>query len=447
MLRLILFLIFLPALSLAQPTPAIQGYLSGQLTVTAEIDSTGDYSGFEIIVANRQGEAFDTLGYAVTDRDGQFSTDITARQRGIFPLLIKRDGTILNVSQLVVAENDSARMWATLPLGDRPPLVRSPENSAWRAYTNTEAQHNQLLLDLLKEGKNSVGEVSRTVELTASMLWGLRETFPGTMGATLASVKSIALLDGWNDSLLVVHVNELDLANPGIIEAVRTARRSEARLRGQDAALALVRGFQDRLDKPEQKAMLQTEIVQARVDSTQEAEAVAAAEQLKADFPNTQWSAWADRAIYEATTLLPGKPLPAYALNDTTDAVLFETGQMDGQYYVLEFWTPRDTQYPRQLPQIEAILTRYQAHALAWVFIGLEPDKGLYDAFFEQRDTYGQQYLAPSEDIDRLSALYNLSTLPTRFLVNDQGLIVGKFQGNALFGLEAELTRRFPPEE
>lgn len=442
------FLILLtPLFARAQDGAPVRSYLEGQLKVHADIDSTGDYSGFEIIVANRQGTTFDTLGYARTDTSGRFATDVQARQRGIFPLLIKRDGTILNVSQLVVVQGDSAHLRATLPLGERTPLVRSQENSAWRAYTNTEAQHNQLLLELLKAGQNSVGEVSRTVELTASMLWGLRETFPGTMGSTLAAVKSITMLDGWNDSLLVARMQTLPLNTPGLIEALRAARRAEARLHGQEAALDLVRRYQAQLENPEQKAVLQTEIVQAYVDSTREAEAVAAATQLKTDFPGTRWAEWADRAIYEATTLLPGKPMPAYALADTAGTVLFDTAAMQGQYYVLEFWTPRDVQYPRQLPQVASVMTRLKGRPFSWVFIGLEPDPGLYQAFFEQRDTYGQQFHAPADDIDRLSALYNLSTLPTRFLVDDQGRIVGKYTGSVLLNLEAELVRLLPGED
>ena len=172
------------------------------MTISTEIDSTGDYSGIELIVVNREGGENDTLAYAITAMDGSFEADVRAPDRGVYPLIFVRNGNVLSVSEYVIAEGDSVSLSAVLPLAF-PPKIRSAENSAWMAYKNTEAQHQEMLRDMVVDGKTEEEKMYQTIALTSGLLWGMRDLFPGTAGAEVAEAKSIVMLEGWNDSLVV----------------------------------------------------------------------------------------------------------------------------------------------------------------------------------------------------------------------------------------------------
>jgi hypothetical protein len=46
--------------------------LSGRITVSAEVDTVADYSGFSVIVGREGADGVDTLGFALTTSDGRF---------------------------------------------------------------------------------------------------------------------------------------------------------------------------------------------------------------------------------------------------------------------------------------------------------------------------------------------------------------------------------------
>ena len=66
-----------------QERPDVRSYLGGDVRLRTDVDSTStDQSGFEVLVADREGGRLDTLGFAVTDRSGVFEMVITAPERG-----------------------------------------------------------------------------------------------------------------------------------------------------------------------------------------------------------------------------------------------------------------------------------------------------------------------------------------------------------------------------
>ncbi len=154
-------LLVAPSLACTQEAPQVtpMSYVDGVITVSAEIDSTNDYSGIEVIVTDGNEDGPDTLGFAVTDREGRFAMDVVAKDRGIFPLVLKRGATVLSVSQLVVVASDSAHVTAELPLGQRIPMVKSYENSAWLAFRNADATHNERVSKLVVSGAGSAEQI------------------------------------------------------------------------------------------------------------------------------------------------------------------------------------------------------------------------------------------------------------------------------------------------
>ncbi|RMF64167.1 MAG: TlpA family protein disulfide reductase, partial [Bacteroidetes bacterium] len=220
----------------------------------------------------------------------------------------------------------------------------------------------------------------------------------------------------------------------------RAARRAEARLHGQEAALALVQDFQARTDDPEVWAGLQSEIVLAYLDSLNVEAALAAADLLARRAPTGDWVRWSDRARYEMENLLPGMPAPAFAAT-TVDGRSLRLDSLRGRIVVLEFYAPRNEIFLREAGLrnrlYRTLSERLPFTALA---ISMDPDSLITEAFLEGRDIPGVHIIAPGGLDGPLAELYNVNLLPTRFLIGPDGRIVRKFVGSAMEPLQAEIA-------
>ncbi len=419
----------------------VRAYLSGQITVNTEIDSTRNYEGFEIIVAQVRDGVIDTLGFAVSGRDGRFAADVRARERGVYAMLVKRLGVVLNTSELVVANGDSSVVSLELPLAGRLPRIRSKENAAWTAFRNTDALHNEHLLQLFKDGTADAASVELTVRRSADMLWGLQDTFPGTLGGAAAAVKSLTMLEDWNDSLVVARTEALDSDVPGYVEAIRSAHRATARLLGLDAAISVVERAMSKTTRTGQLAELEATIVQAHLDSLQGDRAAIAARSIQQTYEGSLWAIWANRAEYEARNLMPGMPAPPIQTVDRSDEP-FDLQALRGRMVVLEFWDPEDGTYGERVADLNA-LAEELSEKVTWVTMALNPDPGLIAAFLEGRSLPGVMLQDAAYYNSEFARRYNVNVLPTRYLIDEEGRIVKKYLGDALLMLAEDLRSRF----
>ncbi len=423
----------------AQSDAPVQSVLEGRITVHPEIDSIPSYGGFELLVAHQQGDTVDTLGVATTDRDGHFRMTVEAPDRGIYPLVIRRRGTVVASDDFVVAPGETATLQAQLPVGNRPLAIRSPENSAWLAYRNTVALHRQRLIERVQQESAPTDSIGYNVEQTASILWNMPNAYPNTLGAAYARAEAVTLLAGWNDSLAVARARTIAPTNPQFLDAARTARRAEARLRGQASALDLMRTFQSKAIRGAQQAALQAEIVRAHIDSLEQDQALDAARRLQQAFPNTEWANWAERTAYEVQNLMPGMPAPEFTVTTWTGAELDLT-ELRGRPVILEFYRPSTQLYEKQIAARNAVYEQTREDNLALVSISLQPDTLLNEAFFDGRELPGTHVVAPPAVAQGFVGTYNLGSLPTRFLINAEGQIVGKYVGSAFVALREELA-------
>jgi len=420
----------------------IESHLRGEVTVRASIDSTKDYSGFRVLVVQAEGRALDTLGQAVTERDGSFEMTVRAPERGIYPLTLwgRQGRQRLASTDYVVAEGDSARLNVELPLNRGRLRVRSDESAALMAYRNTVAQHRRALVQQIQSDAADSTALDRSVRQTSSILWSLQETFPGAYATELAAVESLSLLAGRNDSLVVERARSLAPTNPRYVEAARIARRAETRLRGQEAALELLTAFETRAPTDDKRAGVQSLRVQAFIDSLQAKAALSAAQSLKNQHPNTRWAEWADRAMYEVNNLLPGTQAPAIRAR-TVDGDSVSLRVLRGRPVVLEYFRPGNDLYTRQLSARNELYRGTRADSVAFVSISVEPDTLVHRAFTEGRAFPGHAVIAPEGLEDPLATAYNVATVPSRVLVDAEGQIVGRYPGTAFLSLQEDLAR------
>jgi peroxiredoxin len=421
----------------------VQSRLQGRITVSAEVDSIPDYRGFEVLVVRQAPDgAVDTLGYDVTNQQGAFATDVYAPGPGIYPLIVRRRGSTVAATDYVIAEGDSAEVEMELPLR-RPITIRSTENSAWTAYQNTMALHREALIQNLRDTTqtNPEGSMESRIQQTAQVLWSMRTTYPNTLGAAQSMAESITLLEGWNDSLVVARSKTIPPTNPRYVEVARAARRAAARLDGQAEALDVLRQLQEKALSPNQKAALQAEVVRAHIDSLEQDEALAAARSLAREYPDTPWSAWAERAEYEVANLLPGMTAPVFQAT-TWEGEALSLTDLRGQPVVLEFYQPSNELYRGQLARRNALYEATRPADLRMISVSLQPDTLLNEAFFEGRELPGTHVVATEDLARELIEKYNIGSLPTRLFIDASGRIVDKYVGSAFSRLQEDALTR-----
>lgn len=420
----------------------VQSHLEGQVSVRSSVDSSGDYGGFRVLVVQAQGRSLDTLGQAVTGPAGRYEMTVTAPERGLYPLTIwgRQGRQRLASTDYVVADGDSATLEVELPLERQRLRVRSPENAALMAYQNTMAQHRRTLLRQVRGNTIDSTVMNRSVRQTTSILWSLRETFPGTYASQLGAAESLSLLAGWNDSLVIERARQIAPSNPRYVEAARIARRVQARLRGQDAALELLTDFETRAATGTQRAGIQSIRVRAFIDSLQSDAALSAAQTLKNEYPDTRWADWADRAMYEVNNLLPGTEAPDLEAR-TLEGDSLSLRALQGRPVVLEYFRPDNTLYARQLATRNALYRGTRADSVAFVSVSVDPDTLVHRAFTQNRAFPGHTVIAPGGLDGALARTFNVVRLPTRVLIDAEGRIVGRYPGTAFLALQEELAR------
>ncbi len=437
MKQILIALLLLVASPKGTEAQDISGKLTGKITVSKELDPAQDFSGFEVLVGFKTSEtaAVDTIGYAVTDKTGAFSMNLLAKERGIYPLMISRRGAMAASGEIIVADGDESTLQATLPT--RSLRVISAENAAWLALKNARAQHKQSLIDALSNDGNNTNSLKNVVLLTSNLMWDLDKTFgEKSVGAQLGKMEAITMLVGWDDSLAVARAQTISPDVPGYVEMVRTLRRALVRTQGQEKGLAAFRTYLNKLTDTDKKAPLFAELVIARIDSLQSKEALAAIAEMERTYPDGRWKTFLQNATYEVNNLLPGLPAPNFSLT-TKNGQTFSLAGLKGKYIVLEFYSPRDTVYPKQLPEIMGLYQTFSTKNVTWLSIALDPEKSVVETFAQNRELPPLQILELEGTKAPIAKAYNVNYVPLRVFIGPDGKIIGKYVANAL-GLFAD---------
>lgn len=414
-------------------------HLEGTVTVSPEIDDTEDYSGFEVLVAQQTPEGVDTLAWSITGRDGTFSTDVQAPARDLYPLVVQRRGETLASTSIVVAEGDSATFSTQLPV-ERPIRINSFENSAWAAYENTIGVHRQRIVERLQGDEEfQVDQMESNVRQTAEILWNLQDTYANTLGAAHSMAEAAILLEGWDDDAAIERARTLDVSNPRLDEVVQSVRHAVMRQEGVEPAIEFVREFMERAPDEEQRAAMQAEIARIHIEEGQQDEALAAARELRDQFPDSAWAEWADRAEYEVRNLMPGMEAPTFAA-ETVDEQPLDLEEMRGRPMMLEFYVPSNDLFQRQLQERNALYEGTRDSDLEFLSVSLQPDTLQNEAFFDGREIPGTHVFATEELANTLIEQYNIGALPTRVLIDSEGNIVSKYESGAIGALQDDIA-------
>ena len=425
-----------------QPRSSITSHLKGRVIVDSSAVAPEAYRDLRVLVVHPDGRRLDTLGHARPAPDGHFQTSITAPKRGVYSLSLWGRGgrERLASTEYVVAPGDTTTLRAALPLQGQPLRPLSPENRALQAYRNAMTMHRRLLTRRLQTREATPNVQVQNIRLTSSILWSLRDRYPGTYAAEFAAVESLSMLEGWNDSLVVARAWQIDSSSPRYVDAAHIARRATARLHGHRAALTLLDTLEARADTPRRRAGVQAARIRAFLDSMQVKAALSAAQQLRTEHPRTPWAQWARRVKYEANHLQPDMPAPNLTLRTLRGDTL-SLQALRGRPVVLEYFRPGLDLYALQRPLRNALYRATRPDSVAFVSISTEPDTLVNRAFLQNRRLLGRRAIAAQGAEDPLVTRYNVTHVPTWVLIDSDGTLVDRYQASDFPALRQSLTQ------
>jgi hypothetical protein len=407
-------------------------YISGQITVDEQLDSSGDYSGIELLVSfqNPDGELRDTVFYAVTDVDGRYSGVARYSERDIYPVIISRNRNTFGVQNMIFADGDSIIFNAQLPNVSQTSELASKENEVYQTLDRVERNFNRVA-QFINAGVISADSVDIEINKWSDIYWEIFEKNPGTYAAMIAGNTSVSMLRGWNDSLMIDRSEEL-LQTEKYLE--RASRSALIDYYADQGDLNNILQFLDRLERiaesENQKMNIQIDRIEILYDSSRTREANQYLNTFRETYSDN-WAAeeWAENIRYDLEFLTPGSPFPEFSFQLINgDSVTTET--LSGRPFLIEITRLDNALYQQQYDRTVAIHQIYSNFGLDIITVPLSANFVTLEGFFSERNRLWGFVQPGSYDAEELVETLNLTQVPTRFLVNDRGEIIRRYIGN-----------------
>ncbi|MEX0661706.1 MAG: hypothetical protein WD381_07520 [Balneolaceae bacterium] len=405
--------------------------VSGQMTVDSSLDSSQDYSGIELLIAfqTAEGALQDTVFYATTDEEGNYSGVATIDERDIFPIIISRNGNTFGVVNAVLAEGDTLELSAELPDVSSTYTLSSYENDAFLTYNRLERNFNRVALFI---NAGAIGSDSVEVELQkwSDLYWTFYNDREGTMAATNAASSSLSLLQGWNDALMMQRMDSLIAKNKSIPNSVRQLGiQYRAETGGLDAAISFIDSLQSLTDSPQERMNITMNKVELLFDSARTDRVNELLEQFKRDYQSNETAIeWANNVEYDLDVLAPGQTFPDFQLQTTAGSIVSNEA-LENTPYLIEITRLDNPLYQEQFERTVAIYQIYRSFGLRILTVPISSSETTVNAFFQERAKLWDVIQPGTFSVDEFLELYNINQVPTRFLVNDKGEIIRRYEG------------------
>lgn len=133
----------------------------------------------------------------------------------------------------------------------------------------------------------------------------------------------------------------------------------------------------------------------------------------------------AEGYLHELENLRPGNVAPTFETADLQGLPL-TLAQTTGKVTLLDFWATWCGPCIPELPHLRALREQYTDQDFALISFSFDDSLSTLQAFLAEEDLPWQHAFVQNKWQDRLARLYNVTSLPRNYLLNRQGIIIGK---------------------
>ncbi len=130
--------------------------------------------------------------------------------------------------------------------------------------------------------------------------------------------------------------------------------------------------------------------------------------------------------IAQANLLKPGMPVPVVSYSDK-DGNQQGFEQYRGKYLLIDFWASWCGPCRQAVPKVKELYAKYKSQGFEVVSISIDDDKKAWQKAMMEEKMPWQQWLSPEKNQTMKKFLF--SGIPTLYLIDKQGKIIGSFTG------------------
>lgn len=404
--------------------------VKGKITVDSTVDSSGDFSDIAVTITHKDsaGAQSDTLFHALTDSLGNFQGTAHFNDRGVYPMHITRYGNRIANSALVLADQDTITITGELPDFNKNHTIKSHENTAMDELNRVQRSFNRVAL-YIQAGKIKGDSLKMELDKWSNLFWSVYQDNKNTLAGRQAIVQSLNLLQSWNGPKMMKRIRAVQDQDDFADIAARYGTDYLSKSKGLEPTLHYLDSLQTITDDNDQSMRIAMEKIKLLYDSARVKTAANQLASFKKTYANQKAAKqWAQTIGFDLANLAPGDSIPNFSFT-TLKGQTIARDSLLGHPYILEISYLSNDLYKEQFDRTLAIYYIYKNFGLNVVTIPLDDSQVTINAFFDERAKPWPVAKADAFDKQKLLKRFNVTNVPTRFLVNSQGRIVRKYVG------------------
>lgn len=405
--------------------------IEGTITVADSVDSSKDYSGIQMMITYQESieNAPDTLFNDTSDESGVIKGKVKFPKKGIYPVFISRYGNQVAATQFILADKDTLIFSGELPGLDQTFEIDSREHRAMMTYNRIDRSFKRVSA-FISAGAVEDSLIYDEIFKWSNIFWDVAEGNPETVASNLAASESVRLLNIINKPLMLTKIDEALNFDGRVFIAVNYGFPYVSKEKGIDRGISYLDSLSTLTENEDTILGLEQTKIEAYFDSSRIDEAKDLLEIFEKNYKsNVNAMEWAKNIGYDLAYLAPGYRIPDFNFV-TQEGDSVNASALIGDPYILEITPVASRLYQNQYDRTVVIHQIYQNYGLKIFTIPLDRSEVTVNAFFEERVKHWSVADFNSFDIQKLIETFNVTDVPTRILVDQEGHIVRKYVTN-----------------
>lgn len=429
-IRNIFYLVFLAyALASCSNDPEFEtAYLNGTITVADSVDDSKDYSGIQLIITYQESATskVDTIFNKATNANGIVKGKVEFPQKGIYPVFINRNGNQVATTQFILADNDTLTFSGVLPALNVNFELDSREHRAMETFDRVDRGFKRVAA-YIAAGAIEDSLIYDEVLKWSDLYWEIHEKHTETIAANLAASESARLLNTIDKQMMMQRIDDALTSEDAIFAAVSFGFPYIAKEKGLDKGISYLDSLSELTEREDLILGLDQKKIEVLYDSSRVDEAKSALEIFEKKYNSkTNAMQWAKNIGYDLAYLAPGFRVPDFSFA-TQEGDSINSSTLIGKPYIIEITPVASRLYQDQYDRTVVIHQIYQNYDLEIFTIPLDRSEVTVNAFFEERVKHWGVAAFGTFDIQKLIETFNVTDVPTRILVDQNGNIVRKY--------------------
>lgn len=411
-----------------EPKP-LQTVVKGTITVADSLDKSGDFSGIGISIVTRDSAntLTDTLYHEVTDESGDFEGLVQFPKKQYYMLFVSRNGRELGNMGVILADGDTLNITAQLPNINQTVSLKSREHEAMKTFVRVDRSFQRVSAYAM-QGAIPDSQILNEAQKWTDLYWEVYEKHPNTIASYLAAEKSINLLNNWNPEEMLNRIDETLPEEYMFSVALNLAKPYIAEVKGFEAAS----NYLDSLAQIAEEDMTREVVVRDKIKMYFDSSRVKQAKMLLTNYEqdyadNPASKKWARRIRYDLNYLAPGVQAPEFSFI-TMNGDTVNNSKLTGSTYILEISPLANAEYQNDYDRTLIIHEIYKNYGLKIFTIPLDQSELTIEGFFEERRKVWPVAKLGSFDVQDIIQKFNVVQVPTRFLIDENGVLIRKYE-------------------